>query len=463
MPWGLAQEGRSEAYARNSNSILTRRILEKAPDLVQSNRRRVPGESLGQSQAHRNSGDSDTDAVLAQWRQLTRERPSQEEEMYEAERQRRARKVAKPAKKTTAFNPDRLLHPWQRDLNAMKNKIKNGEDPNAPDRRDPESQPDDDHLYGDSIDDGYEYDPSDPTNAANYYGSGGAGLQYMYEQDYPDEADDVEDAGTFGAIPSRSVHSAELAHRVDTELQNSAAQRTHAHSAGYNSKKKPASITTKTGKVLGAKNLPQGGVLPSLGEKATAPMKLHGSQSMPALVPRTGLEKLKSIDSAWSASRGSGNGDDIQERPTTSDHSNSSSAGRGHTTSANDASGAFGSPLVDKTKNAGVVNAVNRVNNALIGGMNQGFGTSMSSSFRLGTSESIPEHGEGLDDEDYESPRRSNVTHHSSVSPLRKVGVPPSGRSAQKKPKEESSDEGEEDDGDDEDEEIGWSPFTITA
>eukprot|EP01032_Pedospumella_encystans_P021682 gene21682-24586_t len=131
VPWDLSKEGRSEAYARNSNSILTRRILEKAPDLVPSHRQRA-------SDAHRNSGDSDTDAVLAQWRQLTRDRPSQEEEMYEAERQRRARKLVKPVKKAIAFNPDRLLHPWQRDLNAMKNKLKSGEDPNAPDRRDPE-------------------------------------------------------------------------------------------------------------------------------------------------------------------------------------------------------------------------------------------------------------------------------------------------------------------------------------
>lgn len=457
VPWDLSKEGRSEVYARNSNSILTRRILNKAPDLVPSHRHRATD-----SQAHRNSGDSDTDAVLAQWRQLTRDRPSQEEEMYEAERQRRARKATKPAKKATAFNPDRLLHPWQRDLNAMKNKLKNGEDPNAPDRYDPESRPDDDNLYGESIDEPYDYDSHYPARDANELNS-----QYIYEEDQ----ENVEDVGVFGSSPPmRHIHSAEMLHRVDAELQTSPAEHVHPHSAGYNTKKKTSTITTRTGKVIGAKNLPQGGVLPVLQDKVAGSTKSYGSQSMPALVPRTGLEKLKSIESAWNGTHSDSHNDHIpsQEPSTLSNNNVSPSVRQNNENHGNGSSGVFGSPLVDKSKNSGVSNVVNRVNNALLGGMNQSFG--MNNSFRLGTSESIPEHEEGLEDEDYESPRAAQHTS-TAVRAAPRVGIPPSGRIVQNslesgqvsnKTKEESSDDGE-DDGDDEDEEIGWSPFAIST
>lgn len=440
VPWGLNKEGRSEAIA-NSNSILTRRILQKAPDQVSSHRAAQAGRT--------HSGDAETDAVLAQWRQLTRDR---EEEYL----QPKPRKPLKPVKKVgAAFNPDRLLHPWQREMNAMKNKIRNGEDPNAPDRKYPESQMDEYDLYGDSIDGGYDYDPQDPSNAANYNAGQGYGSGYHYEGE---EEEDAEDAGVFGTIPPRNAHSAELYHH--NMLQAPPPQRAQALSAGHNAKKK--SIETRAAKVQGAKNLPKGGVLPSLSPPAVS-TKPYGSQSTPALVPRTRSEKLKSIDSSWGAEMRS-NSDDSQERPPTSGP-NSPTARRSNEYD-NSLSGSFGSPLVDTNRSAGALSAVSRVNNALIGGMNRSHSFNGNSSFRLGTSESIPEHGEGLDDnEEYESPQKSPVKsmHSAGARGSASAGRPPVGRGAVVSRKDESSDDGGEDDDDDDDEEIGWSPFTITA
>jgi hypothetical protein len=98
MPWNLSSAGRSEAYARGTDSILTRRILEKAPEM-----------SL-------NGGYGEE--VSQQWANLTAP-PN-----VERQQPRRVQKLAKlPARPAKAFDPDRLLHPWQRQMNAMKKKL----------------------------------------------------------------------------------------------------------------------------------------------------------------------------------------------------------------------------------------------------------------------------------------------------------------------------------------------------
>lgn len=468
VPWGLAGEGRTEAYVKNSNSILTRRILQRAPD------------NQTTQQPHSHSRDLEADAVLAQWRHLTQERPQEEDDGYRARR-----KVPKAVKKVgAAFNPDRLLHPWQRDLNAMKNKKKNGGDSEDPYHHQPDSQRSSGELLGASID--YEYDAADSHNAARYQGSS---PRYGYHDDEGDD-DDAEDVGVFGAPPERNAHSADYYHAPSYGTHTDASvlgpppqqqQRLQALSAGGNNNRKKKS-TAMPAKVLGAKALPKGGVLPSLGMGVGA----AGILLTPELGPRTGLEKLKSIDSAWAG----GNNTDNNKNTGTGDDPGDQ-GDRRHKRDLQDAaaaspssSGAFGSPLLDnQSKSGAALSAVSRVNNALRGGMSLSASLN-SSSFRLGTSESIPEHGEGLDDDEDDgySPKRQpvvrkdtvskdavarvggNTTNSSSSSNNSAYGKPPSGRvasSAADHREESSDDDVGEDSDDDDNEEIGWSPFTV--
>ena len=123
MPWGLSQDGRSEAYAQASTSILAKRILDREPDMVPAGRYGATY-ATGRGES---AEDAATDEVLQQWREMTSvHRGAGAAEARDT--RRRMRKHPKLAKiPSQPFNAERLLHPWQRQMNAMKRKLKEQE------------------------------------------------------------------------------------------------------------------------------------------------------------------------------------------------------------------------------------------------------------------------------------------------------------------------------------------------
>jgi hypothetical protein len=111
-PWNISGEDRGEAYAKASDSILTRRILQKVPD-YRGGYMGMGGEGAGEND----------DALHQQWRELTSDLPQQDSPPRGGGLQPLARQQVKrvtPAQ----FDSDRLLHPWQRDMKKMQEKLK---------------------------------------------------------------------------------------------------------------------------------------------------------------------------------------------------------------------------------------------------------------------------------------------------------------------------------------------------
>jgi hypothetical protein len=121
LPWNLATEGRSEAYAQASNSILTRRILQRLPEAMPLGARDYQGQSL------EGNGSLAESELERQWQELTTQQ-ARVAHYTEGPLGRSKNGHGRPGKlaklPSHQFDADRLLHPWQRQMNAMKRKMR---------------------------------------------------------------------------------------------------------------------------------------------------------------------------------------------------------------------------------------------------------------------------------------------------------------------------------------------------
>lgn len=144
------------------------------------------------------------------------------------------------------------------------------------------------------------------------------------------------------------------------------------------------------------------------------------------------MQKLKSIDAAWSSESGS------SPAPSQS--------------SVN----VLGSPLAARSSSTAA--SIDRVGNTLIDGLSSA--TSKASSFNSinntgNRSATIPEHASGFNDH-HQHTQTGNLTDNASKPPIHS-------RQSHSTAKSDGKDD-EEDDGEgesDDDEEIGWSPFAV--
>ena len=240
MPWGLSQDGRSEAYAQASTSILAKRILDREPDMV-------PGGRYGASYAAGrgdSAEDAATDEVLQQWREMTSvHRGAGAAEARDT--RRRMRKHPKLAKiPSQPFNAERLLHPWQRQMNAMKRKLK-------------------------------EQETSEELTEADLLRAQESVLETEETSPYSGELY----AGSRSSSSERQVHSADYAQQHHGDVYGLPRQQTH--SAG-------------TGKATQ--------------RKAKRSLPVHATDRGPAVVTAgsaqgsSSLQRLQGIDAAWDAS-----------------------------------------------------------------------------------------------------------------------------------------------------------------
>lgn len=364
-----------------------------------------------------------------QWRELTSDRPGQQDSPPRNKAHKIGKKKA-PQRKGQ-FNAERLLHPWQRDMLRMKEKLKNGV-PLENDKDIDHHQNYEQGEFGTAID-GDDYEGNFVFN----YGS--------------EENDDVVDMGTYGEPPGRQVHSADYSshgptHSQYPDLHQGKPGRLQALSAGH-AQDKHRRHKDKT------PQLPEGrgGLLPTLQlntytGSASTTSSTSGAGKAPAPGPKTSLQQLKSIEASWA--------DEVDDRPSTSSPKRVQQQVKS-TATAGSPSSSIGSGL-----GSGNSAAVNRVSNALLGGLNlpphSASGKAMA---RIGSTESIPEHHEQEQELDSRRGHHVQPAAHTSSSTNKPPIHPHKGSVGSG----DGDSDGGEDDVSDSDEEIGWSPFAIRS
>lgn len=443
LPWGLSQQGRSEAYYTGSNSILTNRILQRAPDYA------AVGGSYGGSSSGGGGGADNVDAVLQQWRELTSDRSNQYQQDVHPPRNKAAgaKKQNKGSQhgRKGAFNVDRLLHPWQRDMNRMKERLKSGlpleveEEEEQGGGGGPDSNGAD-GSYGDNED---GYGNGNGQGYSSHEGDGGG--------------DDYDD----GYSDDRQIHTADHHHQQQNSgSTKSKPTRLQALSAGANA---PDKSKGRRGgdknKKQGLQDQGRGGLLPALqlnsftsgaSTNTTSTTSTTTSTSANTAVPKTSLQQLKRIEASWGTEEPASRGGAVNSSNSNTYSGNSNSSPKKLnpaiiTTSTGSSSGSLSSSSGVGDGGGGLQSsaAVNRVGNALLGGLNLPADSNKPLG-RVATSESIPEHHEAQ-------------ISRPPVYPPRAAGGGGAGGDR----------DGGDDDGDDDeegsDEEIGWSPFAVRA
>lgn len=115
LPWNLADSQAREVYEKAGNTFVKNIVAKQATDYAYQN----SGIADRYSNSLRSGNDDSTD-VEEQWSKMVGTYKTQETDV-ESIRSKKSKKTVNSNSSTShAFNVDRLLHPWQRDLARLK-------------------------------------------------------------------------------------------------------------------------------------------------------------------------------------------------------------------------------------------------------------------------------------------------------------------------------------------------------